>query len=229
MASSSITETDSKMNVKVIDEYRIAPPPASSPPKTSLPLTLFDVFWTDFPPMKRLMFFQLHIESKQHFFETVLPNIKNSLSLALQHFYPFAGHLIKTPSTDFIKPAIIYSDGDSVAFAVAESNSDFEHLTSYGARDTKEYSLLIPSLVSKSEFFSPLMAIQVTSSLTPHVYVLVSVLGLLTTMWLQMERFSINSSSVGLPLASSDSMNKRTYRSSTDQSLRILMGSVCCT
>ncbi|KAK9108589.1 hypothetical protein Syun_024600 [Stephania yunnanensis] len=150
------------MNVKVIDQSQIAPPPASTPPKTSLPLTLFDVIWTDFPPMKRLLFFQLHIDSKQNFFQTILPNIKRSLSLALQRFYPFAGHLMKTPSTDFIKPEIIYTDDDSVTLTVAECDSSFEHLVSYGGRDAKEYSLLIPALVSESDFFSPLMAIQVT-------------------------------------------------------------------
>ncbi|KAK9117686.1 hypothetical protein Sjap_016633 [Stephania japonica] len=152
---------DSVMKVKVIEQSQISPPQHSTPPRTSLPLTFFDILWLAFSPVKRLMFFEFR-HCNQHFIETVLPNIKHSLSLALQHFYPLAGRLITTPSTD--DHEIAYSDGDSVSLTVAEADFDFEYLTSRRPRDISEYVSLVPELISKLELqdMTPLMAVQVT-------------------------------------------------------------------
>ncbi|KAK9117684.1 hypothetical protein Sjap_016631 [Stephania japonica] len=114
-------------------------------------------------PVKRLFFFVFR-HSKQHFIQTVLPNIKHSLSLALQRFYPFAGHLIRDRqhrSTN-IKPEIFYSDGGSVSVTVSESDSNFEQLTSSHARDVNEYNPLVPVLISKPDLVSPLTTLLVT-------------------------------------------------------------------
>ncbi|KAK9120208.1 hypothetical protein Scep_018301 [Stephania cephalantha] len=152
------------MAVKVIEESRISSPQHSTPPETSLPLTFFDVIWMIMPPVKRLFFYEFH-HSNQHFIETVLPHMKHSLSQALQLFYPFAGHLI-TPDYDHHDsvPEIACSDGDSITLTVAETDFDFKHLSGHHARDVTDFFPLVPklALVSKSDFFSPLMAIQVT-------------------------------------------------------------------
>ncbi|KAK9108590.1 hypothetical protein Syun_024601 [Stephania yunnanensis] len=144
------------MAVKVIEESRISPPQHSTPPETSLPLTFFDVFWIIMPPVKRLFFYEFH-HSNQHFIETVLPHMKHSLSQALQLFYPFAGHLITDPDDHHDSvPEIACSHGDSITLTVAETDSDFKHLSGHHARDVSDFFPLVPKLDSQ------LLALQVT-------------------------------------------------------------------
>ncbi|KAK9117682.1 hypothetical protein Sjap_016629 [Stephania japonica] len=145
------------MAVKVIEESQIGAQADSTPPKTCIPLTFFDVFWIIMPPVKRLFFYEFdQHSSSQHFIETVLPNIKHSLSLALQHFYPFAGHLT-TPDHHDSVPEIAYSEGDSITLIAAETDSDFQHLSGHHARDVSEFFPLVPKLE-----YSQLIAVQVT-------------------------------------------------------------------
>ena len=129
--------------------------PFQSP--TSLPLTFFDLLWLRFPPVERLFLFEL-TNSTIFFYETLLPNLKHSLSLTLQHFLPLAGNII-WPS-DSSKPIINYVKGDSISFNVVESKESFKDLSSHHCEASKRHHL-IPHLKTSHEKAS-LLAIQVT-------------------------------------------------------------------
>ncbi|KAI4323760.1 hypothetical protein L6164_023341 [Bauhinia variegata] len=151
-------------NIEVLNRYKVAPPEGSVPP-TSLPLSFLDFPWLPSTiPMKRL-FFYYHPYPTHHFIQAVIPTLKNSLSLTLQHFFPFAANLI-FPSKPQI-PHILYVHGDSVEFTVSESNADFTHLTADYSKDVKDLRPLVPELPSARDLDDgsrvvPLMAIQVT-------------------------------------------------------------------
>ncbi|KAI4323761.1 hypothetical protein L6164_023342 [Bauhinia variegata] len=150
-------------NIEVLNRYKVAPPEGSVPP-TSLPLSFFDFPWLPAIPMKRL-FFYYHPYPTHHFIQTVIPTLKTSLSLTLQHFFPFAANLI-FPSKPQI-PHILYVHGDSVEFTVAESTADFTHLTADYSKDVKDLRPLVPELPSARDLDDgsravPLIAIQVT-------------------------------------------------------------------
>ncbi|KAF6160635.1 hypothetical protein GIB67_019575 [Kingdonia uniflora] len=146
--------------VNVLEQCRVSPP-QSSVPETSLPLTLFDLRWLGLvAPVQRLVFYQLHC-SKTHFMDSILPNIKNSLSLTLEHFFLLAGNLIWSPQSHI--PEILYVEGDSISFTFAESDFDFNHLSSNCSRDVNKLLALIPQrLQSISNVQVPLLALQVT-------------------------------------------------------------------
>ncbi|XP_004507303.1 phenolic glucoside malonyltransferase 1-like [Cicer arietinum] len=125
---------------------------------TSLPLTFFDLLWLRFPPVERLFFYEFTKNSTISFYDSILPNLKHSLSLTLQHFLPLAGNIIWP--NDSSKPIINYVVGDSVSFIVAESNSSFKDLSSDHCDASQRYHL-IPLLKTSYEKAS-LISIQVT-------------------------------------------------------------------
>ncbi|KVI04207.1 Chloramphenicol acetyltransferase-like domain-containing protein [Cynara cardunculus var. scolymus] len=90
------------------------------------------------PPVHNLYFYELPAVTKTHFTETIVPNLKQSLSITLQHFFPFSGNLIVFP-TPARKPEIRYVDGDS-------STLDFNDLTGNHPRDCDKFYHLIPIL-----------------------------------------------------------------------------------
>uniref|UniRef100_F6GXS1 Malonyl-coenzyme A:anthocyanin 3-O-glucoside-6''-O-malonyltransferase n=1 Tax=Vitis vinifera TaxID=29760 RepID=F6GXS1_VITVI len=111
--------------VNVLEECQVSPSPNAVGEK-SLPLTFFDLLWLHFHIVQSLFFYKFP-QSKTHFIETTIPSLKHSLSLALKHFYPFAGNLLFPPNLG--EPEIHYVDGDSVSLSTfAESNSDFDYL-----------------------------------------------------------------------------------------------------
>jgi hypothetical protein len=111
--------------VKVLEHCYVFPPPNSAP-ETSLPLTFFDIPWLFFSPGQPLFFYEYPYPTS-FFTSTTLPNLKHSLSLALQHYYPFAGNLL-LPSQP-AKPELVYTHGDKVGLTFAESGGDFSHLS----------------------------------------------------------------------------------------------------
>ncbi|KAK7270740.1 hypothetical protein RJT34_26131 [Clitoria ternatea] len=125
---------------------------------TSLPLTFFDLLWLRFPPVERLFFYEFPHSSSSSFFDSLLPNLKHSLSLTLQHFLPFAGNI--TWPLDSPKPIINYVPGDAVSFIVAQSNADFNYLCSDLCEASQRHPL-IPHLTTSDEKAS-LFALQVT-------------------------------------------------------------------
>ncbi|XVF01893.1 hypothetical protein REPUB_Repub04eG0128000 [Reevesia pubescens] len=148
--------------IKVLDHSQ-ASPASGSVPNTCLPLTFFDVPWLLCRPMQRLFFYQFPY-STLHFEQTVLPSLKTSLSHTLQTFYPFAAKLICPPSP--LKPHILYTDGDSLPFTVAESSADFDRTIGSHARDVKDLHPFVPELpparVLNNTRVVPLLALQVT-------------------------------------------------------------------
>ncbi|XP_020236726.1 coumaroyl-CoA:anthocyanidin 3-O-glucoside-6''-O-coumaroyltransferase 1 [Cajanus cajan] len=150
--------------MKVLEQCSITPPPTTAPLSSLLPLTFFDIPWLFFSPSQPLFFYEFP-HSTSHFTATVLPKLKQSLSLTLQHYYPFAATF--TPSSDLTKPHLICTDHMSVAFTITESNGDFKHFCNNHPRDAKDFHLLLPKLASSfphqgKEHFFPLLAIQVT-------------------------------------------------------------------
>jgi isoflavone 7-O-glucoside-6''-O-malonyltransferase len=146
---------------KVVEVCNVEPfheqtKPSQSAP-TSLPLIFFDIFWLRFPPVECLYFYEL-TNSTTFFYDTFLPNLKNSLSLTLQHFLPFAGNIIWP--IDSSKPIINYVRGDSVSFTVVESKSSFKDLSSQHCEASKRHHL-VPILKTSHEKAS-LISIQIT-------------------------------------------------------------------
>ncbi|PON88628.1 Transferase [Trema orientale] len=148
--------------VKIVEQSKVSPPPGSVP-TTSLPLTFFDLLWHLCCPMQRLYFYSFP-HPTQLFYQTLLPNLKTSLSLTLQLFFPFAGNLLCPPSP--ARPHILFSAGDSVPFAVAQSAADFHRLIADDPRDVLELHPFVPKLPpARAEGDTrvvPLMALQVT-------------------------------------------------------------------
>ncbi|KAL1812850.1 hypothetical protein DCAR_0625105 [Daucus carota subsp. sativus] len=155
--------------VSVLESSRVSPPPNTNVEK-SLPLTFFDLIWVPFHPLSRVIFFDFPC-STNHFIENIIPNLKISLSSALQHFSPLAGNLIKPSNpdseTDF---HIRYADGDSVSVIFAECTEDFNQFCGYQVRAADLLRPLVPQLPGESRvevcgeecLASPLLAIQVT-------------------------------------------------------------------
>ncbi|KAF8388336.1 hypothetical protein HHK36_027002 [Tetracentron sinense] len=143
--------------ITVLEHCRVALPP-DSVTQTSLPLTFFDLRWLRLPPVQTVFFYD-YPHSKTHFIDSFLPKLKHSLSLTLQHFYPLAGNLIWPPESE--NPFILSVTGDSVSFTIAESNTDFYHLSGNHARNVTESHPLVPHLPI-SDTVASVLALQVT-------------------------------------------------------------------
>jgi len=155
-----LREVDS---VKMIERCEVSPPP-NSVPSTILPFTFFDIPWFFCHPIQRILFYEFP-HSTHHFLQTTLPILKHSLSLSLQHFFPFASNLIVPPQLHLSH--IRYLPGDSLSFTVAESTANFNLLTSDSPQDVRNWHPLVPTLPSSrveqdGTSVLPLMAIQVT-------------------------------------------------------------------
>ncbi|EXB94480.1 Malonyl-coenzyme A:anthocyanin 3-O-glucoside-6''-O-malonyltransferase [Morus notabilis] len=148
--------------VKVIEQTKVFPPPGSVP-TTSLPLTFLDLQWLLSHHMQRTYFYEFP-HPINHFLETLLPSLKSSLSLTLQHFFPFAANLVCPPPP--ARPHILFTDGDSVSLTVVESTADFNFLTAHHPRPVKALYPLVPKLaparVEGDKRIEPLMALQLT-------------------------------------------------------------------
>ncbi|KAI7740967.1 hypothetical protein M8C21_006878 [Ambrosia artemisiifolia] len=154
---------DDNPNLTVLQRSRISPPPATIGHR-SLPLTFFDITWLTFPPLHHLFFYHFP-HSKSHFMETVVPNLKHSLSVTLQHYFPFVGNLVVFPYSSR-KPEIRHVEGDSVALTFAEYTLDFNDLTGNHPRKCEYFYPLVPPLgstVKESDYVTlPLFSVQVT-------------------------------------------------------------------
>ncbi|XP_061998422.1 phenolic glucoside malonyltransferase 2-like [Rosa rugosa] len=150
-------------SVKVVEVCKVAPLPSSPDSITSeqYPLTLFDLLWLRFLPVEPVYFYEIPPTSNPHiFYDSILPKLKASLSLTLQHFLPLAGNLTWPQHSP--KPILSYVHGDSVSLTVAESNADnFPHLSSNDFVEAKDYHPLIP-LLEVADERAAAMAIQIT-------------------------------------------------------------------
>ncbi|KZV19739.1 hypothetical protein F511_41631 [Dorcoceras hygrometricum] len=100
--------------------------------------------------------------------QAILPNLKRSLSLTLQHFFPFAGRLA-TPPLPAV-PSLEYAAEDSICFTIAEAVSgDFKNLGGYHPRMAQDFHQLVPVLQSSTKYLlkhESLLAVQIT--VFPH-------------------------------------------------------------
>jgi len=146
--------------MKVVEVASIAPSSESRelPTEASYALTFFDILWLRLPPVQRVFFYQFPHQNHV-FFDTLLPKLKRSLSLALGHFFPLAGHL--TWPTHFTKPTIVYNQGDTLSLTVAESDADFNHLAGTDLTEATEIHHLVPPLAISHEQ-TTLFSVQVT-------------------------------------------------------------------
>ncbi|XP_057793362.1 malonyl-coenzyme:anthocyanin 5-O-glucoside-6'''-O-malonyltransferase-like [Salvia miltiorrhiza] len=149
----------------LLQTHRVSPPPPHGGELT-LPLTFFDMWWVHFHPIRRVLFYD-HPCSTSDFLNAVVPNLKQSLSLTLKHFLPAAGNLLYPNDTHKNKPLLRYAAGDAVQLTIAESDRDFDELTSSRARDADQFYDFVPELPPVREGggdykLVPLMAVQAT-------------------------------------------------------------------
>ncbi|KAK7381247.1 hypothetical protein VNO78_33793 [Psophocarpus tetragonolobus] len=142
---------------KVHQIFFISPPQET--PQTTLPFTFFDILWLRFPPVERLFFYE-YPNLKPSFFDTiVLPILKHSLSLTLQHFPSLAG-TITWPSHSPL-PLITYNPGNSIPFTIAQTDVDFNVLSSDLSLVNTQRLNLIPHLTISHQEAS-VLALQLT-------------------------------------------------------------------
>ncbi|CAL2250027.1 unnamed protein product [Prunus armeniaca] len=160
-------------SVKVIEICRVAPQPQAQqvPSHTDTQeflheLTFFDLLWVRFRPSQRIFFYELPPSSHSTplFFDSILPKLKASLSLTLQHFLPLAGNLTWPQSSH--KPILNYVRGDTVSLTIAQYSNHhadyFNHLSS-GSEfvEAREYHPFVPKLAISHEKAAA-MAVQIT-------------------------------------------------------------------
>ncbi|KAM6561998.1 hypothetical protein CsatB_021996 [Cannabis sativa] len=111
---------------KILELSHVAPYSVTTTTNFTLPLTSFDINWFKFPPVQTLFFYSLPKDTT-FFINSLLPKLKHSLSLTLQHFLPLAGKLTWPQHSP--KPIALYTPGDVVSLSIAESNADFDTLS----------------------------------------------------------------------------------------------------
>ncbi|CAI8591941.1 unnamed protein product [Vicia faba] len=91
--------------VKIIEQCQVSPPQGSLPSSINLPLSHLDLGWF-YCPLKQIYCYNFP-HSTQHFLQTSLPILKSSLSLTLQHFFPYCSKSILPPKPH--TPHILYT------------------------------------------------------------------------------------------------------------------------
>ncbi|KAL2466400.1 HXXXD-type acyl-transferase family protein [Abeliophyllum distichum] len=131
--------------------------------EVTLPLVHFDITWLYFHPVHRLLFFDFPC-SKAYFLDTIVPRLKQSLSLTLKHFLPLAGNIVHP--IDSGRPMSRYAVGDSVSLTIAEYDKDFNQFTGNHPRVADEFYACVPQLqpasISNDSVIFPVLSLQVT-------------------------------------------------------------------
>ncbi|KAL0321925.1 UNVERIFIED_CONTAM: Phenolic glucoside malonyltransferase 1 [Sesamum calycinum] len=139
-------------------------PALDSAAEFSLPIVFFDMVWYGFAANQSVLFFEFPC-SKSHFLETIIPDLKRSLSLTLTQFLPLAGNIIH-PLKPGNKLVLHYETGNSVSFTVSESTADFNDLVGNDPRVCDEFYAFAPHLppatYSENSDSCPVLALQVT-------------------------------------------------------------------
>ncbi|KAH6780572.1 hypothetical protein C2S52_011809 [Perilla frutescens var. hirtella] len=150
------------MAATVLDRCQIQPSP-DTVSELTLPLLHFDITWLYFHPIQRLLFFHLHC-SKRHFLEAIVPELKKSLLITLNHFLPLAGNIVHPIKSG--RPFSRFVIGDSVSLTIAECNKDFKHLTGNHPRLSDEFYDFVPNLPpaksAPDAVILPVLALQAT-------------------------------------------------------------------
>ncbi|KAK2413122.1 phenolic glucoside malonyltransferase [Trifolium repens] len=146
-------------NIKIHEHLKVVPP--SSTQTTTIPLTFFDIYWLKFHPLERIFFYTLP-NSQSHptfFYQKLVPILKSSLSLTLQHFLPVAGKIVWPSESS--QPIVRYTPNDGVSLLIAESDADFDHVIEKSPLEASLSRSFIPHLESTDSFAS-IISIQVT-------------------------------------------------------------------
>ncbi|KAH7575851.1 hypothetical protein JRO89_XS02G0231800 [Xanthoceras sorbifolium] len=134
---------ETSRSVKVIVQSKVAPPPGSVS-TTTVVLTFIDVRCLFIGNTQRIFFYELP-HPTLHFTQTILPRLKQSISLSLRHFFPLASNLLCPPPPH--EPYILYDENNgSVQVTTVESDADFNHSVANHARDVKALKSLAPKL-----------------------------------------------------------------------------------
>ncbi|KAK4777391.1 hypothetical protein SAY87_017578 [Trapa incisa] len=150
--------------MEVVDRCQIFLPPDFTPPYT-VPLAFLDLPWFFFTsPVQNVLFYSLPAGyTFLEFTGTAIPSFKNSLSVALQRFYPLSGCISGALPRE--RPHILCSKDSSVAFTAAVSAADFDEITSDGPQDASLLYPLVPPLgdpvVKDGTRLAPLLSVQV--------------------------------------------------------------------
>ncbi|GFP79913.1 anthocyanin 5-aromatic acyltransferase [Phtheirospermum japonicum] len=155
------------MTTTIVEQCQVAPL-SGAPTEQLLKLLHVDILFLHYPPLKSLLFYSFQC-SESHFLDTIVPNLKNSLSLTLKHFPPMAGKLVIPINSDNNSmPVSHYVAGqDYFPLTIAISNADFVNLTGYQSRDNDQFLDFVPQLpratISDSSTAKfPVAAVQVT-------------------------------------------------------------------
>ncbi|KAE9595274.1 hypothetical protein Lal_00018897 [Lupinus albus] len=147
-------------SIKIHEHCHVPPPPTLT--HSSLPLTLFDLFWLRFHPVERIFYYSFPSPNtdSSFFFQKLVPTLKTSLSLTLQHFLPLAGNIV-WPS-DSETPFVQYNPGDDgVSLVIAESDLDLKHVLENSPNDAALSHSFVPHLES-SDSLASVISLQVT-------------------------------------------------------------------
>ncbi|CAL5191098.1 unnamed protein product [Lathyrus oleraceus] len=154
-----------KNNIKIHQHIKVVPPSSSSQTTTTtVPLTFFNIIWLRLHPVERIFFYALpnSQSSPSFFFQQIVPNLKSSLSLTLQHFLPLAGKIV-WPS-DSSKPFMQFNPNDNdngVSLFIAESDADFNHVIGNSPHEASLSRSFIPNLES-SHLCASVISLQIT-------------------------------------------------------------------
>ncbi|KAL8502263.1 hypothetical protein ACS0TY_021403 [Phlomoides rotata] len=147
----------------LLEKCRISPPPGAAAGLT-VSLSFQDIIWINYHPTRHLLFYDYPC-SKSDFMETIVPKLKESLSLTLQNYLPVAGNLLYPSDTEKM-PVIRYVSGDSVPLVIAESSNDFDELVGNHARDADQFYDLVPQMppvIDDPDYkIVPVLALQLT-------------------------------------------------------------------
>lgn len=135
-------------STRIVEQWQVAPP-SSAPTELLLPLLYSDIVFLSQSPIDLVLFYSLPC-SKSHFLDTIVPKLKNSLSLTLKHFTPLAGN-ITFPLTSPTMPVSHYLNGDTISLTVAVSDADFNHHSGNLSRDFNHFVAPLPPLTYLSD------------------------------------------------------------------------------
>lgn len=131
------------MAIKIVERYSAAPSQGAAA-EQSLPLLYFDMIWLHFRPTETLFFYSFKC-SESNFLDTIVVQLKHTLSIALKHFLPLAGKII-FPLSSAGMPVSRYAAGDSVALTIAVSDADFTDLTGNHSKAADEFHHFVPHM-----------------------------------------------------------------------------------
>ncbi|XP_047940871.1 malonyl-coenzyme:anthocyanin 5-O-glucoside-6'''-O-malonyltransferase-like [Salvia hispanica] len=141
------------------------PPQQGAAAEVLLPLSFLDMTWLHSNPMYVLSFYN-HSCSEAEFFNTIVPNLKHSLSLTLKHYLPVAGNLLFPLHTDALKPVLRYTPGDTVALTIAVSSLEFDELVANHAKEAGQFYDFVqppaPLIEEENYKIAPVISLQAT-------------------------------------------------------------------